>query len=118
LRSPIFQLRQHLFGLQDFLLLALVVETGVEHRIVGIEHRRLLQIPRADAVAPDDVARVAPLLARQDGKQRRLARTVAGDEPHALPLSYRKTDGVQQQQTAEGFGQMLYVENRIHAIEK
>ena len=38
-----FQLCQHLFGFQHLLRVALVVETGIQHRLLRVELGRLLQ---------------------------------------------------------------------------
>ena len=104
-----FQLRQHLFGLQHLLLLTLMVEAGIEHRLLRVEHGRLLQHAHPQVATVDDVARVVALLAGEYRQQRRLARAVLGYQPHLLAFAYGEADVAKQRQRAERLRQVLYV---------
>ena len=103
------QLRQHLLGLQQFLLLVLMIEAGFEHRLRRVEAGRLLQIADGQVAAEHDAAPVARLLASQHRQQRRLARAVASYQPHPLPLGNAEADVAEQPERAERFRHALHV---------
>ena len=110
---PDFQLRQYLLGSQHALRVALMVETGVEHRLTRVELWRLLQIARLQVAPVDDATLVVALLARQNRQQGRFARSVLGNQPHTLSFSYRERDVLEQHLRAERLRQILYINIRI-----
>ena len=52
------QLCEYLFCLENFLVLALVVETSLEHSLIRVEHRRLLKYSHLYVFSEYDTARV------------------------------------------------------------
>ena len=103
------QLRQYLLGTKHLLVLALVVEAGIEHRVVRVEVWPLLQIAHSQVVAEDDLPVVVALLAGDDRQQRGLSCAVFGNESYLLPLGNGERDVLEQHLCAERFGQILYV---------
>ena len=106
------QLGQNLLGLQHFLGVPLMVKTGVEHALLRIKDGTLLKHTHTDVAPVDDIAGVIALLTGQYGEQRRLARTVLGNQSHMLPFSNREADVVKQHKRAEGLRQSLNVKKR------
>ena len=103
------QLRQHLFGLQHFLVLALMIETGIKHRLVRVECRRLFQHTHLQVATEHDATLVVTLFTREYGQKRRFTRTVLRYQSHLLAFTNRKTNVVKQYQRAERLRQVLYV---------
>ena len=103
------QLCQNLLCLQHLLRVALMMETSVEHALVGVEYRTLLKHAHLQVSSEDDIPRIIALLAREHRQQRRLTRTVLGYQSHLLPLGNRETDIAKQHQRAERLRQMLHV---------
>ena len=103
------QLRQHLFRAQHLFWIPLMVEAGIEHALLRVEHGRLLQHAHLQVATEDDTAAVVTLLAREHGEQRRLARTVLGYQAHLLSLSNGEADILEEHQRAKRLGQVLYV---------
>ena len=60
------QLREYLLGTQHFLVVAFMIEAGIEDGVVGIEVGRLLKIADAQVVAEDNLSVVVALLACDD----------------------------------------------------
>ena len=104
------QLRQNLLGLQHLLRVTLMVEAGIEHTLLRVELRRLFEHAHADVATVDDVALVVTLVASQYAEQRRLARTVLGNQADVLSLGHRETDVLEQYQRTKRLRQMLYVQ--------
>ena len=88
----------------------MMVEAGIEHRLVFVKQRRLLQVSRAKVVAVDDLARVVALFTSNHRQQGRLARTVLGNESYLLSCRYGERYIPEEQMCSEALCQMLYVE--------
>ena len=110
LQVAYLQLCEHLLGLQHLLGVALVVETGIEHALVGVKVGCLFQHAHTQVTTEDDVTLVIALFARQDRQQGALTRTVLGYQTYLLPLGYRKTQIAKQHQRAKRLGEVLYVQ--------
>ena len=82
------QLRKYLLRLKHPFRVAMMVEAGIEHGLVFVKQRRLLQVSRAKVVAVDDLARVVALFTSNHRQQGRLARTVLGNESYLLSCRY------------------------------
>ena len=108
------QLCQHLLRLQHLLWIALMVKARIQHRLLRVELRRLLQHTHLQVVAKHDASTVVTLFAREYRQQRRLTRSVLGYQSHLLAFANREADVVEQLQGAERFRQMLYVKIRYH----
>ena len=93
-----------------------MIETSIEHRLIWVESRRLLQITRLQVTPIDDVTRVVPLMPSQNRQQRRLARSVLGNQPHSLTLGNRKRYVLEQHLSAKRLRQILYVNIRIRQL--
>ena len=109
LQVAYLELCQDLLRLEYLLLVALMVETGIEHRVVGLECGCLFQESHLEVAPEDDVSAVVSLLAREYREQRGLTRAVLGDESHALSLSNRERDILEQHRRAKRLGEVLYV---------
>ena len=59
------QLGQNLLGLQHLLVVTLMIETGIQHGVVGVENRRLFQESYLQITLVDDVTRIITVLTRQ-----------------------------------------------------
>ena len=103
------QLGEDLLGFQHLLLISLMIEAGIEDTLGGIEDGRLFEHTHPQVTTEDDVSRVVTLHTGEDGKQRRLARTVLRDQSHLLPFSDGEADVVEQYQRAERLRQLLHV---------
>ena len=103
------QLCQHLLCLQHFLLLPMMIETGIEDTLLRVELRGLLQETDCQVTTEDDITSVMSLLSRQYREQRRLTRAVFRYQAHLLPLSDTETDIAKQVQRAERLRQVLHV---------
>ena len=104
-----FQLRQYLLGLQHLLWVALMIETRIEHALLRIEHRRLLQHSHLQVTTEHNVTTVVTLLTREYRQQCRLTRTVLGYQSHLLAFADGEADVAEQRQGAERLRQMLHV---------
>ena len=87
-----------------------MIKASIEYRLLRVERRRLFQHTYTNVTTVDDVAAVVALMARQDAEQRRLARTVLGNESHVLPFSHREVDVLKQYQRTERLRQVLNVQ--------
>ena len=90
------QLCEYLFRLQYFLRRSLMIETGVEYRLLRVKLRRLFQHSHANVAAVDDVAAVVALTPRQYREESRLASTVLGYQTYMLTFSHREVDILKQ----------------------
>ena len=61
-----FKPGQDLLGLHYLLIIALMVEAGIQHGVIGIKDRFLLQIPRAYSIALDNSSFILALSASKD----------------------------------------------------
>ena len=104
------QLGQDLLGLEHPLRVALMVETSIEHALIGVECGCLFQEPHLEVALEDDGAIVVAFLACQYREQRRLSRAVLGYQPHLLSFGNGETDTLEQHQRPERFRQVLNVE--------
>lgn len=84
-----------------------MVEAGIEHFLLRVHLRSLLQIAELQVVVPDDLAVVISLMTHQDRHQGRLARTVTGDESHLLLLRDGKGDVVEQYTRTDALSKVL-----------
>ncbi len=82
------QLCENLLGFQYPLRIAMMIEAGVEHRLLGIELRSPLQITDANIIVKNNGTTVVALLSGNDLQERGLSRTVLGDESNLLTLSH------------------------------
>ena len=98
------QLGENLLGFQDAFRVAMVIETGIEDRFLGIERWRLFQITDTNIIVEDDLATVVALLAGYNLQERRLTRTVLGDESNLLTLGDGETDIFEKNLGAKGLG--------------
>ena len=108
------QLRQYLLGLQHLFFFTLMVKASIEHRLIGVEHWRLFQESHFQVTPEHNVARVVALLARQNAEQRRLTRTILGNQSHPLAFTNGETDVLKQLQGTKRLAKMLYVKIRSH----
>ena len=108
------QLRQHLLGLQHLLRISLVIETRIQHCLLRVKRRTLLQKPYLQVPAEHDVPRVVALLTAKYREQRRLPRPILRNQPHLLAFANGKTDVLKQLQGTERLAEMLYVQIRGH----
>ena len=64
------ELGEHLFGPEHLLVVALMVEACVEHRLVGVEPWRLLEESHLEVPAEGDLSAVVALVPCDDAEQR------------------------------------------------
>ena len=102
-----FQLGKYLLGLQYLLGLSLMVETGIEHALFGVENGCLLEHSHTQIAPVDNLSVVVAFLSRKDRKQGRLSRSVLGNESHLLSFGYRERDILEQHLGAERFRKVL-----------
>ena len=110
--SYYLELGKYLLGFQHHLVVALMIEAGVEHCVVGVKLGGLFEHAYFDVASEDDTARIPTLLAAQHREQCRFARAVFGDESNALTFSYRETNVVEEHERPEGFCEVLNIEHR------
>lgn len=103
------QLGEDLLGFQDAFRVAMVIEAGIENRLLRIKLRSLFQITDANIVVEDDRATVVAFLAGYNLQERRLTRTVLGDESYLLSLCDGEADVIKQHLRAKRFSKMLYI---------
>ena len=103
------QLRQHLLGFQHFLVLALMIETSIEHTLVRIKYRRLLQHAHFQVTTKHNTSLVVAFLTAEYGQQRRLTCTILCNQSYLLAFANRETDVAEQRQGTERLREVLYV---------
>ena len=86
-----------------------MIKTGIQHTLGGIKDWRLFQHTHPKVAAEDYLTRVVTLNARKDGKQRRLTRTVLGNQSYLLTFCNRETNVAEQHQRTKRLRQLLYV---------
>ncbi len=103
------QLGEDLLCSEDFVGISLMIEASVEHALLCVELRSLLQESDAYVVAIDDLSLVIAFFSCENLQERRLSGAILGDESYFLPFAYREADIAEQHLRAEGFGEILYV---------
>ena len=63
------ELCENLLCLEHLVRLAVMIKASVEHRLVRVEYRRLLQESHADVATEDYASRVAAVLSREERQQ-------------------------------------------------
>ena len=82
----------------------MVIEAGIQDRLIGIKLRCLFQITDTYIVVEDDRATVVAFLAGYNLQERRLTRTVLGDESNLLTLGDGETDVFEKNLCSKGLG--------------
>ena len=86
-----------------------MIEAGIKHTLLGVEHGRLFQHAYFQIATEDDAAGVIALLAREHGEQRRLAHTVLGNQTYLLSLCDGEADVLKEHQRSKRLSQILYI---------
>ena len=106
-----FQLCENLLCPQHLLFLAVVVETGVEHRFLGVELRCLFEYSHLYVATEDYASAVASLLAGNDGEEGGFSGSVFGNEPHFLPLRHAEADVLEKHERAKRLGEVAHLQH-------
>ena len=89
------QLCEDLLCLEHALRVAVMIEAGIQHAVVGIEVGSLFQIAQLDVVAIDDAALLVSLFAIQNRHEGRFASAIFGYESHFLSFTDRERQVVE-----------------------
>ena len=86
-----------------------MIETCIEHTLLRIELRRLLQISYLQIATIDDITAFMSLLIHQNRHQGRLSRAITCHESHLLSFSDREGNLIKKNLRTKSFGEVLYV---------
>ena len=103
------QLCENLLSLEHLFGVILVVETSLEHALLRVKLRRLLQIAHLQVAAIDDVTTLMSLLIHEHRHQRRFTRAVSRHESHLLSFSDREGNIIKKNLSSKTFGEVLNV---------
>ena len=103
---------KYLLRFQDALRVSLMIEARIQYALFRVELRALFEHSHTQVVTIDDRTAIITLLAREDGEQGGLPRTVLCHEPDVLPFCNGKGNVFEENLCTETFCQVLHIKIR------